>query len=65
MNNSKLLIDEIKNIYKEGWTKTLRNGDTGIGFTLETKLNIKANSSKKPDFMGIEIKAFRKRSKVA
>ena len=63
MNNSKLLIDEIKNIYKEGWTKTLRNGDTGIGFTLEAKLNIKANSSKKPDFMGIEIKAFRKRSK--
>ena len=33
-----------------------------MGYTLETELGIKANSNQKPDFHGIEIKAFRKRS---
>ena len=61
-SNSEILIDKIKEIYNEGWIKTLRRGDTGVGFTFETKLGIEANSKKKPDFMGIEIKAFRKRS---
>ncbi len=60
--NTKILINKIKKIYKEGWIKTLRKGDTGVGYTFETKLGIKANSKKKPDFRGIEIKAFRKRS---
>ncbi|MGF1681035.1 MvaI/BcnI family restriction endonuclease [Photobacterium minamisatsumaniensis] len=37
----------------------LREGDTGIGFTLETMLGIEANSSKEPDYKGIELKAGR------
>ena len=38
---------------------SLRKGDTGIGYTLETLLGIEANSSKLPDYKGIEIKAGR------
>ena len=49
-------LDKIKSINNEGWIKSLRRGDTGVGYTLETKLGIKANSKKKPDYKGIEIK---------
>lgn len=38
---------------------SLRKGDTGVGYTLETLLGIEANSSKKPDYKGIEIKSGR------
>lgn len=38
---------------------TERNGDTGIGYTLEKHLGIAANSSKSPDYKGIELKAGR------
>lgn len=36
-----------------------RKGDTGIGFTIEDKLGIVANSSKLPDYKGIELKSGR------
>lgn len=36
-----------------------RVGDTGVGYTLETLLGIPANSSKQPDYKGIELKAGR------
>ncbi len=39
--------------------KALRKGDTAIGYTLETLLGIEANSSKLPDYKGIELKAGR------
>jgi|TARA_Y100000294_G_scaffold69376_1_gene65718 hypothetical protein len=60
--NFEILLDKIKLINNEGWIESLRTGDTGVGYTLETKLGIKANSQKKPDFKGIEIKSFRKRT---
>jgi len=53
------LLDMIREISRRGFIPTLRPGDTGIGMTLETMLGIKANSSKKPDFKGIEIKSKR------
>lgn len=37
----------------------LRQGDTGIGYTIETMLGIPANSKKEPDYKGIEIKSGR------
>lgn len=37
----------------------LRSGDTAIGYTLETNLGIAANSSKLPDYYGIELKSGR------
>ena len=61
-NISETLLTKIKEVSKKGWIKTLRKGDTGVGYTLETELGIRANSNQKPDFHGIEIKAFRKRS---
>ncbi|PMM27097.1 MvaI/BcnI family restriction endonuclease [Vibrio lentus] len=36
-----------------------RKGDTAVGYTLETNLGITANSSKLPDYKGIEIKSGR------
>lgn len=53
------LVEKIKTIRSQGFVQTLRAGDTGIGFTLETLLGIAANSSKDPDYNGIEIKCSR------
>ncbi|MCT7610171.1 MvaI/BcnI family restriction endonuclease [Aliarcobacter butzleri] len=54
------LISKLKKVYEKGWIKTLRAGDTGVGYTFETLIDIRANSSKEPDFKGIEIKTSRK-----
>jgi len=42
-----------------GFMPTLRSGSTGIGYTLETMLEIEENNSPRGDFMGMELKAFR------
>lgn len=42
-----------------GWIKTLRSGSTGIGYTLETLLNIPENNIGAPDFLDYELKAGR------
>ena len=55
---SRLLV-MIKDVYESGWIQTLKNGDTGVGYTLERRLGIEQNSSALPDFEGIEIKAKR------
>lgn len=46
-------------ISARGYVKTLRPGDTGIGFTLESLLEIPENNSPRGDFKGMEIKAYR------
>lgn len=56
------LLVKLKSIADKGYVRTLRSGDTGVGYTLETMLGIKANSSKKPDYKGIELKAGRDRT---
>jgi len=53
------LLSKLSELSKVGWIKTLRKGDTGIGFTLESMLGIVANSSKSPDYKGIELKSGR------
>jgi hypothetical protein len=53
------LLDMIQGISRRGFIPTLRAGDTGIGMTLETLLGIAANTSRTPDYKGIEIKAKR------
>ena len=58
------LLGKLKNISNKGWVTTLRPGATGIGFTLESLLNIQANSSQNPDYKGIEIKSTRANSNV-
>lgn len=60
-----LTIEQIKkklsSIKKLGYVKTLRNGPTGIGYTLETLLEIRENNISSPDFGEIELKAQRER----
>jgi hypothetical protein len=55
------LIGKLKLISNRGFVESLRNGDTGVGMTLETLLGITANSNRAPDYKGIEIKAKRVR----
>ena len=55
----KELLEKIQEIASMGWVRSLRSGDTGIGYTLETLLGISANSNRTPDFKGIEIKSHR------
>ena len=43
----------------QGFVPTLRSGSTGIGYTLETMLDIEENNSPGGDFMGMELKAWR------
>lgn len=56
------LLQKIQHISSKGFIKSMRSGDTGVGFTLESLLGITANSSKNPDYKGIEIKSSRKRN---
>jgi len=73
-NPLKELVDEINSISNEvslellgllnqiaarGPIPALLNADTAIGRTLETLLGIDINSSKKPDYKGIELKSYR------
>ena len=53
------LIQKLKNISSLGFIKSMVNSDTGVGRTLEALLGIEMNSSKTPDYKGIELKSFR------
>ena len=55
------LLGLLKNIAKRGAIPSMVNADTSVGRTLETALGIDINSSKKPDYKGIELKSFRTR----
>jgi hypothetical protein len=55
------LISKLQVISNMGFVESLRNGDTGVGMTLETLLGIHANSNRAPDYKGIEIKTKRVR----
>lgn len=53
------LLSLLKDISKSGWIRSITEGDTGIGATLEDALGIPINSSKSPDYKGIELKSKR------
>lgn len=53
------LLYKLRNIAKRGFVPALLNADTAIGRTLEYLLGIPMNSSKTPDYKGIELKSFR------
>jgi hypothetical protein len=46
------------------WIRTGRPGPTGVGYTLESFLDVSANSSRLPDFPSVELKAYRRGSSV-
>jgi hypothetical protein len=52
-------ITSYRNICNEGWKKTHRSGDTGIGKTLEDLLDITENNKDQPDFGEYELKSAR------
>lgn len=58
------LLNKLKAIAKMGPLKSLKPGDTGIGMTIENALDIVANSSKNPDYKGIELKSAREKNKA-
>ncbi|MCP4459710.1 MAG: MvaI/BcnI restriction endonuclease family protein [Cytophagales bacterium] len=53
------LLGLLKGIAKDGPIQSMLDADTSVGRTLETALGIPINSSKKPDYKGIELKSFR------
>ena len=53
------LLAKLRSIASKGYVKSIVNADTGVGRTLETSLGIDMNSSKSPDYKGIELKSFR------
>ena len=57
------IVKELTELFKQGYVKSLRSSDTGIGYTLETLLKIKENNSGEPDFdyggLPVELKAQR------
>ncbi len=53
------LVDRLRDIASRGWIKTVTVGDTGVGATLEHCLGIQINSSRNPDYKGIELKTKR------
>ena len=53
------LLEKLRDISAMGFVESMRHGPTGIGFTLESLLGIAANSSRTPDYKGIELKSGR------
>lgn len=53
------LLTLLRKIAGQGPIPSVVAADTSVGRTLETALNISINSSKQPDYKGIELKSFR------
>lgn len=58
------LLKKIQLLYQNGFIPAECCGDTAIGRTLETALELQINSNPLPDYKGIEIKSKRKKSKT-
>ncbi len=54
------LLGMLRKIASAGPIPSMVDADTSVGRTLETALGIAINSSRKPDYKGIELKSFRK-----
>jgi hypothetical protein len=57
--NAEELLEKLQAIADRGPIPSMVDADTSVGRTLETLLGISINSSKSPDYKGIELKAFR------
>jgi hypothetical protein len=53
------LLALLRKVASSGPIKSMVAADTSVGRTLETALGIDINSSKQPDYKGIELKSFR------
>ncbi len=52
-------LDRFDRITEQGFIRTRRAGDTGVGYTLESLLELEENNSPRGDFLGMEVKAYR------
>ena len=52
-------VTKFEEIKAMGWVKSMRRGNTGIGYTLEELLGISENNISAPDLGNIELKAHR------
>ena len=59
------LLHKLVKISNKGFIRTVTSGDTGIGMTVESELGIVANSSRSPDYKGIELKSTRVGQKLS
>lgn len=57
------LLSRLRWLAARGPIPAMLKADTAIGRTLETELGISINSSKKPDYKGIELKTYRDNKK--
>jgi hypothetical protein len=57
------LLGSLKDIAAKGPIRAVTTGDTAIGASIEAALGIPINSSKNPDYKGIELKSKRQRPK--
>lgn len=57
------LLSKLNALHQMGFVTTTVNGDTGVGMTAENFLGIQPNSSKSPDYKGIELKCSRKKQR--
>jgi hypothetical protein len=55
------LLEKLRAISRAGAIPSMVNADTSVGRTLESALGININSSKEPDYKGIELKSFRRK----
>ncbi len=55
------LLYKLRKIASKGFIPALLSADTSVGRTLEHLLGIDINSSKQPDYKGIELKSFRQK----
>jgi len=53
------LLEKLKGIARHGPIKAVCSGDTAVGRSIETALGIRINSSRNPDYHGIELKSGR------
>jgi len=53
------LLAMLRKVANSGPIQSMVEADTSVGRTLETALGININSSKQPDYRGIELKSFR------
>ncbi len=58
------LLEKLRAIAARGYIESPYKGDTSVGRLLETELGIKMNSSKNPDYKGIELKTARSKRKT-
>lgn len=63
LNNFKEFKNKFEDVKKKGWVKSMRKGDTGVGYTFESMIGKEEENLPIADYGSIEIKTTRKYSR--